>query len=79
MVTTVSSACVGGHHAIGIALRELRSGSADVVLAGGGRGQRPEVGRRRVGAGRLPGHPGRHRRRGARTKRLIRSSGPLAR
>lgn len=35
LVTTVSSACVGGHHAIGIALRELRSGSADVVLAGG--------------------------------------------
>ncbi|MFC8627801.1 beta-ketoacyl-[acyl-carrier-protein] synthase family protein [Streptomyces anulatus] len=35
LVTTVSSACVGGHHAIGLALRELRSGSADVVLAGG--------------------------------------------
>lgn len=35
LVTTVSSACVGGHHAIGLALRELRSGSADVVLVGG--------------------------------------------
>ncbi|MEU1301389.1 MULTISPECIES: beta-ketoacyl-[acyl-carrier-protein] synthase family protein [Streptomyces] len=35
LVTTLSSACVGGHHAIGLALRELRSGSADVVLAGG--------------------------------------------
>lgn len=35
LVTTVSSACVGGHHAIGLALRELRSGNADVVLAGG--------------------------------------------
>lgn len=35
LVTTISSACVGGHHAIGLALRELRSGSADVVLAGG--------------------------------------------
>ncbi|MFF2650227.1 beta-ketoacyl-[acyl-carrier-protein] synthase family protein [Streptomyces sp. NPDC058045] len=35
LVTTLSSACVGGHHAIGLALRELRAGSADVVLAGG--------------------------------------------
>ncbi|MFF3559178.1 beta-ketoacyl-[acyl-carrier-protein] synthase family protein [Streptomyces sp. NPDC002574] len=35
LVTTISSACVGGHHAIGLALRELRSGAADVVLAGG--------------------------------------------
>ncbi|CAO0831571.1 hypothetical protein SMICM17S_12722 [Streptomyces microflavus] len=24
LVTTLSSACVGGHHAIGLALRELR-------------------------------------------------------
>ncbi|MDQ1104110.1 beta-ketoacyl-[acyl-carrier-protein] synthase family protein [Nocardioides zeae] len=35
LVTTISSACVGGHHAVGIALDELRSGRADVVLAGG--------------------------------------------
>ncbi|WP_055492348.1 beta-ketoacyl synthase [Streptomyces sp. TP-A0356] len=35
LVTTISSACVGGHHAIGLALRELRAGSADVVLVGG--------------------------------------------
>jgi 3-oxoacyl-[acyl-carrier-protein] synthase II len=35
LVTTVSNACVGGHQAIGIALRELRSGSSDAVLVGG--------------------------------------------
>lgn len=35
LVTTISSACVGGHHAIGTALDELRAGRADVVLAGG--------------------------------------------
>lgn len=35
LVTTVSSACVGGHHAIGMALRELRAGSSDVVFVGG--------------------------------------------
>jgi 3-oxoacyl-[acyl-carrier-protein] synthase II len=35
LVTTVSSACVGGHHAIGLALRELRSGASDAVLVGG--------------------------------------------
>ena len=35
LVTTVSNACVGGHQAIGLALRELRSGAADVMLVGG--------------------------------------------
>lgn len=35
LVTTVSNACVGGHQAIGLALRELRSGASDVVLVGG--------------------------------------------
>ncbi|NHD15990.1 MULTISPECIES: beta-ketoacyl-[acyl-carrier-protein] synthase family protein [unclassified Actinopolyspora] len=35
LVTTVSSACVGGHHAIGLASRELRSHSSDAVLVGG--------------------------------------------
>ncbi|MBG9350261.1 beta-ketoacyl-[acyl-carrier-protein] synthase family protein [Corynebacterium belfantii] len=35
LVTTVSSACVGGHHALGLAMDQLRSGRADVVLAGG--------------------------------------------
>lgn len=35
LVSTISSACVGGHHAIGSALNELRAGRADVVLAGG--------------------------------------------
>ncbi|MDQ1295810.1 MAG: 3-oxoacyl-[acyl-carrier-protein] synthase [Actinomycetota bacterium] len=35
LVTTVSNACVGGHHAIGIGLNELRSGNSDVVLVGG--------------------------------------------
>lgn len=35
LVTTVSSACVGGHQAIGLALRELRAGSADVMFVGG--------------------------------------------
>lgn len=35
LVTTVSNACVGGHQAIGIALRELQAGSSDVVLVGG--------------------------------------------
>jgi 3-oxoacyl-[acyl-carrier-protein] synthase II len=35
LVTTVSSACVGGHHAIGMAMNELRRGSSDIVLVGG--------------------------------------------
>lgn len=35
LVTTVSSACVGGHHALGLAMDQLRGGQADVVLAGG--------------------------------------------
>ncbi|WP_328322448.1 beta-ketoacyl-[acyl-carrier-protein] synthase family protein [Streptomyces sp. NBC_00388] len=35
LVTTVSNACVGGHQAIGLALRELRSGAADAMLVGG--------------------------------------------
>ena len=35
LVTTISSACVGGHHAVGLALRELRAGAADVVYVGG--------------------------------------------
>ncbi|MFK0117866.1 beta-ketoacyl-[acyl-carrier-protein] synthase family protein [Streptomyces sp. NPDC090994] len=35
LVTTVSNACVGGHQAIGLALRELRAGSSDAVLVGG--------------------------------------------
>ncbi|GAA1306536.1 beta-ketoacyl-[acyl-carrier-protein] synthase family protein [Saccharothrix xinjiangensis] len=35
LVTTLSSACVGGHHAVGLALRELRSGASDAVLVGG--------------------------------------------
>ncbi|GAB2688170.1 beta-ketoacyl synthase [Kitasatospora kifunensis] len=35
LVSTVSNACVGGHQAIGLALRELRSGSADAMLVGG--------------------------------------------
>ncbi|MBB1154451.1 MULTISPECIES: beta-ketoacyl-[acyl-carrier-protein] synthase family protein [Amycolatopsis] len=35
LVTTISNACVGGHQAIGTAVRELRSGTSDVVLAGG--------------------------------------------
>ncbi|MFF3752561.1 beta-ketoacyl-[acyl-carrier-protein] synthase family protein [Streptomyces sp. NPDC002018] len=35
LVTTVSNACVGGHQAIGLALRELASGSSDAVLVGG--------------------------------------------
>ena len=35
LVTTVSNACVGGHQAIQLALRELRSGAADVMLVGG--------------------------------------------
>ena len=34
-VTTLSSGCVGGSQAVGIALRELRSGAADAVLVGG--------------------------------------------
>jgi 3-oxoacyl-[acyl-carrier-protein] synthase II len=34
-VTTVSSACVGGNHALSFALRELQSGDADVMFAGG--------------------------------------------
>lgn len=33
---TVSTACSSGSHAIGLALRELRSGRLDLVLAGGG-------------------------------------------
>lgn len=35
LVTTISSACVGGHHAIGLAMQEILSGRADVMLAGG--------------------------------------------
>ena len=35
LVTTLTSACVGGNHAIGIAMDQLRLGHADVVLAGG--------------------------------------------
>ena len=35
LVTTISNACVGGHHAIGIGMNELRSGSSDVVFVGG--------------------------------------------
>jgi len=35
LVTTLSNACVGGHQAVGVALRELRSGAADVMLVGG--------------------------------------------
>ncbi|MFF9815861.1 beta-ketoacyl-[acyl-carrier-protein] synthase family protein [Streptomyces sp. NPDC014006] len=35
LVTTVSNACVGGHQAIQLALRELRSGAADAMLVGG--------------------------------------------
>jgi 3-oxoacyl-[acyl-carrier-protein] synthase II len=35
LVTTVSNACVGGHQAIGLALRELRNGCADVMFVGG--------------------------------------------
>ncbi|MER7761247.1 beta-ketoacyl-[acyl-carrier-protein] synthase family protein [Streptomyces sp. NPDC097619] len=35
LVTTVSNACVGGHQAIGVALRELRAHSSDAVLVGG--------------------------------------------
>src|ERR1700754_4046771 len=35
LVTTLTSACVGGHHAIGLALRELRSRSSDAVLVSG--------------------------------------------
>ncbi|MGW2491648.1 beta-ketoacyl-[acyl-carrier-protein] synthase family protein [Streptomyces sp. NPDC001606] len=35
LVTTVSNACVGGHQAIQLALGELRSGAADVMLVGG--------------------------------------------
>ncbi|HEV3170475.1 MAG TPA: beta-ketoacyl-[acyl-carrier-protein] synthase family protein [Actinocrinis sp.] len=35
LVTTISNACVGGHHAIGLALRELRCGASDAVLVGG--------------------------------------------
>ncbi|CAM2764006.1 beta-ketoacyl-[acyl-carrier-protein] synthase family protein [Skermania piniformis] len=35
LVTTVSNACVGGHQAVGIALRELQVGAADVMLVGG--------------------------------------------
>jgi 3-oxoacyl-[acyl-carrier-protein] synthase II len=35
LVTTVSNACVGGHQALGLALRELRAGAADVMFVGG--------------------------------------------
>ena len=35
LVTTVSNACVGGHQAIGIAMRELQAGAADAMLVGG--------------------------------------------
>lgn len=35
LVTTVSSACVGGHHAISLGMNELRSRRSDVVLVGG--------------------------------------------
>ncbi|MBS2964383.1 beta-ketoacyl-[acyl-carrier-protein] synthase family protein [Actinocrinis puniceicyclus] len=34
-VSTLSNACVGGHQAIGFALNEIRSGTADVMLIGG--------------------------------------------
>jgi 3-oxoacyl-[acyl-carrier-protein] synthase II len=35
LVITLTSACVGGHHAIGLALRELRSRSGHAVLVSG--------------------------------------------
>jgi 3-oxoacyl-[acyl-carrier-protein] synthase II len=35
LITTLSNACVGGHQAIGVALRELRAGTADVMFVGG--------------------------------------------
>lgn len=35
LVTTLSNACVGGHQAIALALRELRAGAADVMFVGG--------------------------------------------
>ncbi|HEX2297408.1 MAG TPA: beta-ketoacyl synthase N-terminal-like domain-containing protein [Pseudonocardiaceae bacterium] len=35
LVTTLSNACVGGHQAIGLALRELQVGTHDAVLVGG--------------------------------------------
>ncbi|GGK87737.1 3-oxoacyl-ACP synthase [Sphaerisporangium melleum] len=35
LVTTLSNACVGGHQALGVALRELRAGAADVMFVGG--------------------------------------------
>jgi 3-oxoacyl-[acyl-carrier-protein] synthase II len=35
LVTTISAACVGGHHAIGHAVKDLRSGISDVAFAGG--------------------------------------------
>jgi len=35
LVTTISNACVGGHQAIGVALRELRAGAADMMFVGG--------------------------------------------
>ncbi|MFI1202968.1 beta-ketoacyl-[acyl-carrier-protein] synthase family protein [Streptomyces sp. NPDC020883] len=35
LVTTINNACVGGHQAIGVALRELAAGSSDAVLVGG--------------------------------------------
>ena len=35
LVTTLSNACVGGHQAIGSAMRELQAGASDAVLVGG--------------------------------------------
>ena len=35
LVTTISAACVGGHHAVDLALNQLQSSASDVVLAGG--------------------------------------------
>jgi len=35
LVTTLSSACVGGNHALSLAARELRSGAADAMFVGG--------------------------------------------
>jgi len=34
-VTTISSACVGGHHAISLCFQAIRKGRADVMYAGG--------------------------------------------
>jgi 3-oxoacyl-[acyl-carrier-protein] synthase II len=35
LVTTIANACVGASQALGMAIRELRSGEADVMLVGG--------------------------------------------